>query len=114
MGHGGPLCEVACAKGEAQSRGYFWALLWISSSGLDAKLSQPTQVKRNNTAALACLYLSVSQVTIAMAMPPPATCEETAMPQQSHPSRCFSRKIQEISSWIPGCATAPLFLQPVQ
>lgn len=60
-----------------------------------------------------CSGMSVplrSQVTIAMAMPPPATCEEPATPQQSRPSRCFSRKIQEISSWTLGCATAPLFL----
>ncbi|RMB93048.1 hypothetical protein DUI87_30554 [Hirundo rustica rustica] len=28
------------------------------------------------------------KVTIAMAMPPPATCEEPATPQQTHPSRC--------------------------
>lgn len=70
--------------------------------------------KKRQRHFLACLSLSVSRVTIAMAMPPPGTCEEPAMPQQSHLSRCFSRKIQEISSWTPGCATALLFLQPEQ
>lgn len=47
---------------------------------------------RENSTVLAFLYLSVSQVTIAMAMPPPTTCKEPATPQQSQPSRCFSRK----------------------